>query len=242
MSHFQKRQKLVIFDADGTTIDSFHAIEQTFKRHDMDIGELERFQRRRRVFKYLGGIKEFPKNLRKQFGNKNRKRLLNTLTDFYREEARLYPGIDTLLKTLLNAPNVRIGLVTRNVTIEPEYTLKCLFHRHGINLDDFDYFSCISLGMDKGEHFRRAREHFGINPALSYVCGDEYSDYRATIESAMYPFIVAYGAEDRLRLRKVFSVPAEVIHESPEQFASSLLHTLDLENLDVAIKQASIAK
>src|ERR1035437_6913299 len=114
------RERLVIFDADGTTIDAFHAIEQTFLRHGMAIGDLGRFQKRRKLLKYLGGLREFPTNLRHQFGKQSRKRLLMTLTEFYRDEACLYPGIGLLLRTLLDAPDIRVGLVTRNVTLEPE--------------------------------------------------------------------------------------------------------------------------
>lgn len=222
------QQRLVIFDADGTTIDSFHAVEQTFLRHGMDLGDLERFQKRRRLFKYLGGLREFPTNLRRQFGKQNRRRLLATLTEFYRDEARLYPGIDALLNTLMAAPNVRIGLVTRNVTLEPEETLRQLFRRHGIDSDAFDYLACIPLGENKADQFRQARARFGINPALAYACGDEYSDYAAAIEAAIYPLMVAYGVEDRLRLKKVFKVPGEIICSSPAEFCERLLHTVGL--------------
>ena len=58
-------QLLVILDADGTTIDAFRAIEKAFAHHGLDIGPLARFQKRRNMFKYLGGIKEMPTNLRR---------------------------------------------------------------------------------------------------------------------------------------------------------------------------------
>ncbi|ATE60545.1 HAD family hydrolase [Thauera sinica] len=228
MTSYPNRDRLVIFDADGTTIDAFHAVEQSFLRHGMAIGDLERFQKRRKMFKYLGGLREFPNNLRRQFGKQRRKLLLATLTEFYREEARLYPGIAGLLQALLAAPHVRVGLVTRNVTMEPEETLNRLFGRHGIDMAAFDHFACIPLGEDKTFQFRRARERLGINPARCYACGDEYGDYAAAIRAAMYPFIVAYGAEDRLRLRESFGVPDEFIHSSPGEFAGRLLHALDL--------------
>jgi phosphoglycolate phosphatase len=47
MAQYKNMERLVIFDADGTTIDAFHAIQLTFLRHGMDIGDLERFQKRR---------------------------------------------------------------------------------------------------------------------------------------------------------------------------------------------------
>ena len=165
MAPYPNRDQLVIFDADGTTIDAFHAVEQSFLRHGMAIGDLARFQKRRKLFKYLGGLREFPNNLRHQFGKQNRKRLLATLTDFYRTEAGLYPGIAPLLQTLLAAPQVRVGLVTRNVTMEPRETLRLLFARHDIDLDAFDHVACLPLGGDKTPSFREARERLAINPA-----------------------------------------------------------------------------
>ena len=63
---YTSKDRLVIFDADGTLIDSFHAVGLAFEQHGMDIGDLHRFQRRRKLLKYLGGLREFPKNLRRQ--------------------------------------------------------------------------------------------------------------------------------------------------------------------------------
>jgi len=228
MSAYANRNKLVIFDADGTLIDAFHAIEQTFLRYGMAIGDLERFQKRRKLLKYLGGLREFPTNLRKQFGKQSRKRLLATLTEIYRDDALLYPGIAPLLKRLFAEPGILVGLITRNVTLDPEETLRRLFARHDIDIVDFDYFACIPLGEDKTDELKRARERLGVNPARSYACGDEHGDYLATISAGMYPFVVAYGFEDRERLISGFGVPAEIISHSPEAFAERLLHTLDL--------------
>lgn len=228
MSMYGNSERLVILDADGTTIDAFHAIEETFRRHGMAIGDLERFQKRRKLLKYLGGLREFPTNLRRQFGKQSRKRLLATLTEVYRQEARLYPGIDTLLHKLLAAPDVRVGLITRNVTINPAETLKCLFQRHDIDIAGFDYVACIPLREDKTAQLKSVRAAFAINPARAYACGDEYSDYLAAIGAGMHPFVVAYGFEDSLRLSKNFGVPREVISTSPREFADRLLHALDL--------------
>jgi phosphoglycolate phosphatase len=230
MALYKNLERLVIFDADGTTIDAFHAIQLTFLRHGMDIGDLERFQKRRKLLKYLGGLREFPTNLRRQFGKQSRKRLLATLTDVYREEARLYPGIDTLLKTLLSVPDIRVGLITRNVTNEPEKTLKLLFQRHDIDTGEFDYFACIPLRKDKTIIMKHARQSFGINPARAYACGDEHSDYIAAIGSGMHPFVAAYGFEDSDRLTKKFDVPKEVISASPADFADRLLNALNLSS------------
>ena len=228
MAQYENLERLVIFDADGTTIDAFHAIELAFLRHGMDIGDIDRFQKRRKLFKFLGGLREFPTNLRRQFGKQSRKRLLQTLTEVYRHEACLYPGIDSLLRTLLATPGIRVGLVTRNVTIEPAETLKYLFRRHGIDTAEFDFFACIPLRENKVAYLKHARQSFTINPARAYACGDEHSDYLAAIGAGMHPLIVSYGFEDSARLTKKFGVPSEIISASPAEFADSLMNALSL--------------
>jgi phosphoglycolate phosphatase len=224
---YRSRDKLVIFDADGTLIDAFHAIEAAFSRNGMDIGDQERFQKRRKLLKYLGGLREFPKNLRRQFGKQNRKRLIDTLTDVYRQETRLYDGLAELLKLLIDDPGVRVGIVTRNITLEPAETMRQLLHRHAIDIDALDFLACIPLREDKQKQFCAIRTMLGINPALGYACGDEYPDYAAAIGAGLHPFIAAYGFEDYRRLRDGH-VPDAVIAATPQALADRLCHALGL--------------
>ncbi len=225
---YRSHDRLVVFDADGTTIDAFDAIDTTFRRHGMDIGDLERFRKRRKLFKYLGGLRELPNNLRQQVGKQSRRKLLATLTEVYRNEARLFPGIGELVSTLIDTPGIRVGLVTRNVTVEPEETLRQLFRRHDIDTGAFDYMACISLREDKAGPLRAARQEFDINPARAYACGDEHRDYAAALACGLHPFIASYGFEDAERLIAGFGVPAEVVADSPRELAARLLHALDL--------------
>jgi phosphoglycolate phosphatase len=133
--------RLFILDADGTTIDAFGAIERTFTRHGMDIGDLERFQKRHNLFKYLGGVKEFPTNLKHQIGKEKRSRLLDTLTEVYREEAGLYGGIAPLIQALIDEPGLRVDLITRNITRDPKQTLTRLFHAMGSTCGSWIFWS-----------------------------------------------------------------------------------------------------
>lgn len=220
--------RLVILDADGTTIDAFSAIERTFVRHGMDIGPLARFQKRRNMFKYLGGIKEFPRNLRKQIGGRKRSQLIDTLTAVYREEASLYPGIAVLIERLTEQPDVRVGVVTRNITREPLVTLKRLFARHGLDPECFDFLVHLPLRDSKVTAFRAVRARFAINPARAYACGDESKDYLAAVDSGMYPFMVSYGFEDFDRLTVRHGIPAEVISRTPLELSARVLHALGL--------------
>ena len=74
-------KNLIILDADGTTIDAYSAIEKTFSHHGMNLGDEESFQKRHHIFKYLGGIKQFPANIRKNITKHNRQQIVETLTE-----------------------------------------------------------------------------------------------------------------------------------------------------------------
>ena len=45
---YPSRDRLVILDADGTLIDTFPVVQAAFAQHGMDIGDVLRFQRRRK--------------------------------------------------------------------------------------------------------------------------------------------------------------------------------------------------
>ncbi len=221
--------RLIILDADGTTIDAFRAIETTFARHGMDIGPLARFQKRRNLFKYLGGIKEMPQNLRTQLARSNRSRVIATLTEVYREEARMFDGAEHLIRRLAAAPDVRVGIVTRNITVNPLETLTRLFERHGIEPDLLDFLVHLPLGGDKIGYFRQLRERYEINPACGYACGDEAKDFRAAVGAGLHPFMVSYGFEDYDRLTNKHEVPPEIIARTPDELSRRVLHALGLD-------------
>ena len=225
---YTNHKRLLILDADGTTIDAYSAIEATFLQHGMTLGDEDRFQKRHRLFKYLGGLREFPTNLKRQLGKQSRKELIGTLTEVYRSEARLYPGIASLIAQLMGTPDLVVGIVTRNITNAPEQTLRLLFERHGIDVDQLGFLTHIPLKQDKTATFRGLRELHGINPALSYMCGDEHKDYFAAVQTGMHPFMVSYGFEDHHRLTTKFDVPDELISRTPDELCQRVLHGLGL--------------
>jgi len=221
-------ERLIILDADGTTIDAFAAIDRTFAHHGMDIGPLNRFQKRRNLFKYLGGLKEFPRNLRRQIGGEKRSRLVATLTEVYREEATLYEGIEPLLWRLTEVADLRVGIVTRNITREPIETIERLFRRVGFDPERFDFLVHVPLRQDKLPTFRELRARYAVNPARTYACGDEAGDYLAAVNTGMHPFMVSYGFEDYDRLTLRHGVPAELISRTPAELAHRVLQGLGL--------------
>jgi phosphoglycolate phosphatase len=225
---YKSTDRLVIIDADGTVIDAFSAIGAAFMHHGLDLGDLGRFQKRRHLFKYLGGIKEFPGNLAKHVGKRLRRELVGTLTEVYREEARLYPGMAELVRDLIEAPGIRVGLVTRNISHEPEITLARLFARHGLDVGGLDFMHTPALREAKTPYFRSAREQFDINPARAYACGDEHRDYAAALAAGMHPFIVSYGFESHARLTGKFAIPEEVISPDPQTLCGRVRHGLDM--------------
>jgi phosphoglycolate phosphatase len=225
---YRSRDRLVIFDADGTLIDAFHVVGHAFAANGMDIGDLERFQRRRKLLKYVGGLREFPKNLRRQIGKDKRKRLKETLTELYRAEAKLFPGVGALVRRLIETPDVRVGIVSRNVTIEPEASVAAVLERHGIDPGQLDFLRCIPLGESKASTFDALREHFGINPLRAIVCGDEYKDYASARSAGMGSLIVSYGFENHARLIDDYDIPPGIVARTPEEMIRRLCHALDL--------------
>lgn len=228
---YASRNRLVIFDADGTLIDAFPVVAQAFAHHGMDIGTLERFQRRRKLLKYAGGLREFPRNLRQHFNKANRRQFQQTLTELYREEARLFPGLIDVLQKLIAQPHVMVGIVSRNVTTEPAETLAIVLRRHGIDCQELDFLHCVRLGERKVSQFRAIRQDLGINPLRALVCGDEHADYLDAMAAGMQAQIVSYGFEEHARLVDSFEVPPELIARTPAELASRLCHALDVDPL-----------
>ena len=223
------KDRILILDADGTTIDAFGAIERTFAIHHMDIGDLKRFQKRRHLFKYLGGLKEFPSNLKRQLGKQKPARLIGTLTQVYREEAQLYEHIGPWINQLIAQQGLRVGMITRNITNEPIATLERLLQRHGVDVKHLDFLVHVPLKRDKTGAFQQTRSDFNINPARAYACGDEKKDFIAALSSGMHPFMVSYGFEDFERLTKKIGVPPELISSTPGEFCARVCHALDID-------------
>ncbi|RJX31392.1 MAG: HAD family hydrolase [Oxalobacter sp.] len=225
---YKSNKRLIIFDADGTTIDAYPAIEEAFSLHGLSLGDEESFQKRHHLFKYLGGLKEFPSFIKRNLSQKSRRKIVDSLTEVYRKEAKLYPGVADLIKSLIAAPNVIVGLVTRNITNEPLETLNQLFKRHDVDVSKLDFFAHVPLSDTKTAQFRLLREQFSVNPALSYMCGDEHKDFLSAVQTGMHPFMVSYGFENFDRLTGKYEIPSELISRTPAELCERVRHALQL--------------
>jgi len=203
-------------------------MRKAFSQHGMNLGDLERFQKRRNIFKYLGGFKEFSGNLRRQISSSKRNRLINTLTEVYRADGVLYPGIAELMNRLIAEPDCKVGVLTRNVTREPEVTLRQLYQRQGVDAAALDFLVHLPLKQTKIQYFREIREYYSINPARSYACGDEQGDFIAAQSTGTNPFMVSYGFEDYGRLVNKVKVPKELISQDSHQLCERLTNALNL--------------
>ena len=228
---YASKDRLIILDADGTIIDAFSTLEAAFAQHGMKLGDLDRFQKRHNVFKYLGGIKEFPGNVAKHLGKGGRKALLDTLTAAYRESATMFPGTPELIRDLVSSRGGRVGLVTRNITHEPAVTLGQLFRRHDIDITSLDFVHYLSLKQEKSDFFQSSLTESGLNPGRAHACGDEHRDYRAAMLAGMSPLIASYGFESRQRLTEKFAIPAAVIADTPDELCARIRHTFDLPEI-----------
>ncbi len=144
----------------------------------------------------------------------------------YREEVSPYPGMQPLIRDLIEAPGIRVGLVTRHISHDPVITLARLFARH--DLDGLDFLHCLPLREGKAPCYKAAREQFDINPARACAVGDEHRDYEVALSAGIHPFIVSYGFESRARLTQKFVIPGEVISPDAETLCSRVRHALEL--------------
>jgi phosphoglycolate phosphatase len=100
-----------------------------------------------------------------------------------------------------------------------------------VDVGALDFLLHIPLSEEKTAQFQAIRKQYDINPALCYICGDEYKDYLAALGSGMHPFMVSYGFEDHKRLTEKFNVPDEIISRTPAELCARVLHALGHEDI-----------
>lgn len=193
----------VIFDLDGTLVDSAESILSCFESVISSAG----YELKTQLDRHLIGP-PLPQILGALTGEHNPDRL-NVLVGQFKtrydnegyRNTRAYPGIDLCLKSL-KASGLKLHVAT-NKRLKP--TLKILdFLGWG---KDFDQVYAIDKFPDSPFRHKTAmleymREYSGIDPQNSAYVGDRLEDYQAATENRI-PFVMAawgYGDYEDLSL------------------------------------------
>ncbi|MBI4692449.1 MAG: HAD family hydrolase [Gammaproteobacteria bacterium] len=214
----ERKRLLVVLDFDGFLVNSYALIRETFAAFGLDVGDEERFRNRRKFLKYLGGGKEFLTNL-VRFALPKERRIREVLTEVYRTEGLVYPEFRDVVNRLIASPRVHCGVVSRNFTLAPGPTMRCVLKRSGIAEAELDFVIPIPAGTPKDETLaamRSSRYHECLLGA------DEISDYRAATAAGYEVLMASYGFDHRNRLIDRGDVPGALIYDDPATLATEL--------------------
>lgn len=220
-----QKEILVVLDFDGFLINSYKLLQTTFRQFDLDIGDEDRFRHRRKFLKYLGGGKEFLRNL-VTYTLPKKKMIRKTLTEIYREEGRVYSEFVPMINQMIRHPFIHAGIISRNFTHHPGATIRTVLRNSLIDEHELDFVIPIPAGVKKHDvlegmkSFRYGKCIFGA---------DEIGDYRAATETDYDMIMMAsYGFDDRKRLINEGEVPPEIIFDTPNDLVEKLTSSLRL--------------
>jgi phosphoglycolate phosphatase len=194
-----KYWNLIVFDWDGTLMDSTRAIVRAAERAIRDVGLPVPPPRRIRDIIGLG-LQEswevlFPGRERHGFGDfmeRYREHFLTT----ERLGIRLYPGVDTLVEELHRSGAhlaVATGKSRRGLDRDLKETGLDRFFEHSVTADE-------ARSKPHPEMLLRVIEHFGVEPGRTLMVGDTEFDIHMAHNAGAGALAVAWGAHDRRRL------------------------------------------
>jgi phosphoglycolate phosphatase len=205
------KQSLVVLDFDGFLINSYDLIRVTFESFGLDVGDEHRFKNRRKFLKYLGGGKEFLGNL-VSYSLPRKRRFRQSLTEHYLVSGRVFAEFVSILNAMVLSPNLHVGIVSRNFTLNPGATIRTVLRNSGVAEDRLDFVIPVPIGADKQDILEAMRSS-GYQQCL--FGGDEIGDYRAAIATGYEPIMASYGFDTARRLTEKGGVPAEVLFDTP---------------------------
>jgi len=208
---------LVVLDFDGFLINSYELLRATFESFGLNIGDERRFRDRRKFLKYLGGGKELLGNVVSY--SLPKKKLRANLTEHYVHSGRIFPAFESILNRLIASPQVHVGIVSRNFTLNPGATMRAVLKNSGVDEHELDFVIPIPVGQRKHEVLEAMRSR---RYRQCLFGGDEIGDFRAAMDSGYEPIIAAYGFDALKRLQDKGGVPREMIFETPELLVSHL--------------------
>jgi phosphoglycolate phosphatase len=191
----------LLFDLDGTLVDSFPGISRsinetltTIGRDPVPVDELRQFVGKRLavIFSALLGAGD--------------EMLVDRAVEIYRPlfdevgilDSRVFPGVPEALTTLRNA-----GHSLQVVTVRSLGSARLVVRHFGLDR----YFDAVhgpdrtQRSGDKADLVRAALEHAGADPRDTIMIGDRADDVRAARAHGVHAVAVrwGYGADDELR-------------------------------------------
>lgn len=211
----QKPLELLIFDFDGTLIDSKDDIATSVNLTLGDLGLPLRLPEE--IFSFVGdGVKRL---LRLSVGEENLALYEKALRIFRRhylshclDTTRFYPGMDRVIETL---SGVKKAIATNK---SMEYTLAIV---EGLGLRS--HFAAIESPADSSElkpdpgMLLRILSTLNISPEGAVLVGDSTNDVRAAKAAGIRACAVGYGYGDR---EKVTALEPDFYCEKPEELIS----------------------
>ncbi|MFB3137489.1 MAG: HAD family hydrolase [Nitrospirales bacterium] len=211
----QKPLELLIFDFDGTLIDSKDDIATSVNLTLGDLGLPLRLPEE--IFSFVGdGVKRL---LRLSVGEENLALYEEALRIFRRhylshclDTTRFYPGMDRVIETL---SGVKKAIATNK---SMEYTLAIV---EGLGLRS--HFAAIESPADSSElkpdpgMLLRILSTLNISPEGAVLVGDSTNDVRAAKAAGIRACAVGYGYGDR---EKVTALEPDFYCEKPEELIS----------------------
>lgn len=211
----QEPLELLIFDFDGTLIDSKHDIATSVNLTLGDLGLPLRLPEE--IFSFVGdGVKRL---LRLSVGEENFALYEEALRIFRRhylshclDTTRFYPGMDRVIETL---SGVKKAIATNK---SMEYTLAIV---EGLGLRA--HFAAIESPADSSElkpdpgMLLRILSTLKISPEGAVLVGDSTNDVRAAKAAGIRACAVGYGYGDR---EKVTALEPDFYCEKPEELIS----------------------
>ena len=202
--------KTLLFDLDGTLIDSQEGITKSVRYALQSIGIQERDDAK--LLRFIGPLLLY--SFRKEYGVDER--MAEQLAAKYRErynvkgayECKLYPNVKEVLQRL-HQEGYLIGLASS----KPEIFCRKILEYHGLN-SYFEYITGSDIEgkrKDKADVIRVAMERFGANLANTVLIGDTRFDVQGAKKVGIKCYGVTYGFGTREELEEN---GAEVILDS----------------------------
>ena len=217
------KDRLVVLDFDGFLINSYRLLQITFEQFGLNVGDEERFKHRRKFLKYLGGGREFLRNM-VHYSLPKKRKVRRVLTDIYQERGYIYPEFVPLLNRMIAVPDLHTGIISRNFTHNPGLTIRTVLRNSGVDEKELDFVVPLDAGVKKHavlEAMRSSRYRECLFGA------DEIGDFHAATETGYDAIIMAgYGFDNRKRLMEKGRVPAEIIFDTPKQAAEAMTRRL----------------